>query len=417
MNETSTEIANGGFNPFSAAFSANPYPTYAALRARNEPVWFEPMNCFLLSRYEDVELTARNPRMVRSLAAVMPADVVREAQRQANFHNMPNHERFVQFSLLETDGDVHRKLRMVLLRAFSKSFIEQHRQMITGHVNALLDTLLPQGEIEFVSDLAAKLPGNIIGRILGVPEQDCDQLRIWSDEIVQYFDADRTEENKQRAESATTAFYEYLTAQIASRQAADSSGQDLLTTLVLARDKGELTETELMSTAMLILAGGNGSTIDVLGTGMLALLQHPAQLALLRADPTLIPGAVQEMFRFDSPLPFFHRYASEPLTVMSKTYPKGTKFGLLYGAANRDPDAFEQPDAFDVKRTPNRHVAFGRGAHLCLGNNLARLNMTVLFEQLLLRTRSIRLVTPTARYRPGLSSRGLVSLDLALDAA
>jgi cytochrome P450 len=403
------------FDPLSPSFAQDPYSVYDRLRQSPEPVFFAPMGCHLLSRYEDVEVAARNPVMVRSLEAFSDEVTIREQQVQANFHDMPNHEQFVQFSMLERDGEVHRRLRMVVLREFSKAFIEKHRAMVQAYVNRLLDDVLQNDTLEFVGDLAAQVPGHIIGRILGVPDEDCPQLRTWSEDIVQYFDADRTPENKARAENATREFYEYLLAQIDQRR--QSPTGDLLTTLVKAEASGELNETELVSTSLLILAGGHGSTIDVLGTGMLTLISNPDQLQRLRDDPSLMPTAVQEMFRYDAPLPFFHRYASEEVEVMGRVYPKGTKFGLLYGSANRDPDAFPEADAFRVDRVPNRHVAFGRGAHLCLGNNLARLNMDIIFSTLLRRVSTFELAINEPVFRPGLSSRGLTSLPLRISTA
>ena len=400
------------FEPLSRAFAQDPYSVYEELRQSPEPVYFAPMDCHLLARYDDVEGAARNPVMVRSPEAFMSANDIRQQQQRANLHDMPNHERFVQFSMLERDGEVHRRLRRVVLREFSGIFVEQHRAMVQACVDSLLDRLLQSNIIDFVEDLAARVSGQVIGKILGIPDEDCPQLRIWSEEIVQYFDADRTRENKNRAEKATTAFYEYLLRQIELKRS--QPRHDLLTTLIKAERSGELNETELVSTSLLILAAGHGSTIDVLGTGMFALLKNPAQLERLRSEPDLVQTAVQEMFRYDAPLPFFHRYAGEDVEVMGKPFSRGTKFGLLYGSANRDPHAFDHPDEFRIDRIPNRHVAFGRGAHLCLGNNLARLNLQVVFNTLLRRVADFKLLDPEPEFRPGLSSRGLIALPLRI---
>ena len=162
---------------------------------------------------------------------------------------------------------------------------------------------------------------------------------------------------------------------------------------------------------------GHGSTIDVLGSGMHALLLFPDEFARLRQNPDYIHTAVQEMFRFESPLPFFHRYAAEEMEILGRRYPKGTKFGLLYGSANRDPNQFPNADQFDVTRTPNRHIAFGKGAHLCLGNHLSRLDMEVIFQTLIERVRSIELLEEQPRYKRGLSVRGPQSLRVLLAAA
>ncbi len=400
------------FDPQSTAFAENPYRFYADLRRQNRPYYFEDADAFLLSRYADVDKAARNPRMVRSLDAFMDPDYIKEQQRARNWHDMPNHERFVQFSLLEQDGDTHFRLRVIVLRALSRRFVEQQRGMIQNYVDQLLDELLPQREFDFVADLASHVPGHIIGHLLGVPDEDCPQLRTWSEDIVQFFDVGRTAEHKLLAETATTEFYQYLSGLIAARRTEPED--DLISSLVAAQDAGEMNESELISTCMLILAAGHGSTIDVLGSGMHALIAHPDQMDLLRDEPGHINKAVQEMFRFESPLPFFHRYASEELVFNGQTYPRGTKFGLLYGSANRDPDQFPDADTFDINRDPNRHIAFGRGAHLCLGNHLSRLDMEVIFMRLLQRTRLIELPDPEPIYKASLSARGPESLRVAI---
>jgi len=400
------------FDPFSTDFTKDPYRTYALLRDEEQPYYYPEMDAHLLARYEDVESAARNAQMVRSPESFMSPELIALEQQKSNFHDMPNHEQFVQFSMLEQDGESHRRLRLIVLREFSRTLIERHRHMIQQYVDKLLDELMEQGNIDFVADLATHVPGHVIGNILGVPDDECPQLRLWSENIVQYFDANRTPERKHIAEQATTEFYHYLTALIADRRRHPKN--DLLTTLIAARDAGELNETELVSLCLLILAGGHSSTIDILGNGLFALLKHPEQLNLLRNSPSLISTAVQEMFRYDSPLPFFHRYASIELQVMGKTYPQGTKFGLLYGSANRDPRQFPEPNHFDISRSPNRHVAFGRGAHLCLGNNLARLDMEIIFLTLLDRTRDITLQIDEPAFKPGLSSRGISQLPISL---
>ena len=342
----------------------------------------------------------------------MDPGAVNAQQRARDWHDMPNHERFVQFSLLERDGATHFRLRVIVLRALSRRLVEQQCGMIQKYVDHLLDQLLQHREFDFVADLASHVPGHIIGHLLGVPDEDCPQLRIWSENIVQFFDVERTPAHKLLAENATTEFYFYLSGLIADRR--NKPQEDLISSLVAAQEAGEMTELELISTCMLILAAGHGSTIDVLGSGMHALISHQEQMHLLRQDPGHIQTAAQEMFRFESPLPFFHRYASEELTFNKKRYPKGTKFGLLYGSANRDPDQFPNADKFVVSRTPNHHVAFGRGAHLCLGNHLSRLDMEVIFLSILKRTKHIELTGAQPSYKKSLSVRGPESLDVSL---
>lgn len=399
------------FAPGSRAFANNPYKAYAGLRALDEPYYFAAADALLLSRFADVESAARNTILVRSAESFLSPDQVARRQRDANWHDMPNHERFVQFSLLDSDGEVHDRLRRIVMKHMSRRFVENQRAMIERFVADSLAQLLEQGEIDFITELARHIPGHIIGSILGVPEKDCEQLRIWSENVVQFFDINRTSEHKALAETATTEFYHYLLDLIADREAKPKA--DLTSALIQERDAGNMNETELISTCMLILMAGHGSTIDVLGSGMLLLIQHPEQMQRLKKYPELMPGAVQEMFRMESPLPFFHRYSREPVTVMGRQYPTGTKFGLLYGAANRDEREFALADEFKIDRSPNRHIAFARGAHLCLGNHLSRIDMEAIFTTLLAQTRTIELLA-APEYRPGLSTRGMDSLKLKL---
>ncbi len=412
VSDLDTSAVSAMFDPQSESFAQNPYDAYAVLRSKNEPYFYEGIGGWMLSRYEDVEKAARNAGLVRSLEAFMGVEDIAEEKRSMNWHDMPNHSRFVQFSLLDSDGDLHFRLRLLVLRLLSRSFVEQQREMIQNYVDKLLDRLLEKKEIDFVADLASHVPGHIIGNVLGVPDEDCPQLRVWSENVVQFFDVARSEKHKQLAEQATTDFYHYLLDLIAQRE--KQPKEDLISTLIAAKNTGELNETELISTCMLILMAGHGSTIDVLGSGMHALLRYPDELVRLRQNPEYIHTAVQEMFRFESPLPYFHRYAIEEFEVMGRRYPKGTKFGLLYGSANRDPNQFPSADQFDIARAPNRHVAFGKGAHLCLGNHLSRLDMEVIFLTLMKRVKNIELLEDEPKYKKGLSVRGPQSLQVLL---
>ncbi|MEM7277807.1 MAG: cytochrome P450 [Pseudomonadota bacterium] len=402
------------FDPLSEQFARDPYSIYADLRRIEQPVYYEAMDAWLLPRYKEVEQVALNRNCVRSLDAFMAPEQVSAERRKINWHDMPNHSRFVQFSLLDSDGDVHFRLRKLVLGVFTTRNISRYQSMIGEYLDVLLDALLQKGEIDFVEDLAAQIPGRVIGNVLGVPDADCTRLRAWSEDVVQFFDSGRTEDHKQLAERATTEFYAYLLELLALRDRVPKD--DLISTLLAARKAGEINETELISTCMLILMAGHGSTTDVLGSGMRALLQNPDQLQRLRDDPGHMQTAVQEMFRFESPLPFFHRYAAEDVEVLGHVYPKGSKFGLLYGSANRDSACFPEADSFDITRNPNKHIAFGRGAHLCLGNHLSRLTMQSVFLALLEKTRSIELLSDTVPFKRSLSVRGPIRLPLRLRA-
>ncbi len=400
------------FDPLSEAFAQDPYPTYAALREHG-PWYWEAGEMWLLSRFDDVFAAAVNPNMVRTLDGLKTPEEINDERRRANWHDMPHHQRFVQFSLLDSDGEVHRRLRRRLFGEFTHARIQALRPDIERHVDHLIEQAAGRGTFDFIEDFAAHVPGHIIGRLLGVPDEDCAILRTWSENIVQYFDIDRSDARKALAEDTTAEFYRYLLALSDARRKAPKD--DLISRLVADWDAGELDEDQCISTCMLILMAGHGSTIDVLGSGLHALLRFPDELQRLRNQPALMPAAVQEMFRFESPLPFFHRYAAEAIEINGFTLGKGSKFGLLYGCANRDELSIQRAGRFDVGRVPNRHLAFGGGAHLCLGNHLARLDMEIIFTRLLDRFASIALEdVPT--YKTGLAVRGPKALRVAVRA-
>ena len=243
---------------------------------------------------------------------------------------------------------------------------------------------------------------------------DRPRLRTWSEDIVQFFEPERTGAHRDLAEQATAEFAEYLAELAAIRR--KQPGPDLVSEMATWRDGTDrLDHDELISTAMTILMAGHGSTIDAAGNGMAALFRHPQQLAELKADPGLIHTAVQEMLRYEPPLPYFHRYALEGMQYRGYAFDKGAKLGFLYASASRDPACFTAPDTFDIRRDPNRHLAFGGGVHHCLGSHLARLNLEVMFNTVL---RRLPRLQPAAavdelEWRTGILTRGLVGLPVS----
>ncbi|MBM3603186.1 MAG: cytochrome P450 [Alphaproteobacteria bacterium] len=404
-------VRNALFDPSAPGFGADPWPAYARLRDQPGLPFWPGFDGHLAARMADVRAIALDRRMVRDPAAFCPPDEVRRLQVAGNFHDMPFHERFVQMSMLDIDGPDHDRLRRGVFPFFTKTRLEGLRGFVTDWVDGALDRLIPRGRIDFVPDLAAQLPGQVIGHLIGTDPALAPRMTEWSEHVVSYFDIGRTAAKKARAEEATRLFAELLEDLHAERAACPR--QDLMSAMIGAETAGLLTHDELIATIMQILHAGHGSTIDVMGSGLHALLTHADQLALLRANPGLMPQAVQEMFRFAAPLPFFHRYASEDLTLCGRHWPKGSKFGLLYASANRDPAAFAEPDRLDITRRPNVHLAFGAGAHVCLGNNLARLNMEILFTALLDRVPGLALDGPV-RWKAGLQAHGPTSLPLRL---
>jgi cytochrome P450 len=236
-------------------------------------------------------------------------------------------------------------------------------------------------------------------------------LRPWSAAIVRLYEKDHTRADEAQAEAATVEFAEMLTRLVHQRR--KSPADDLISALAQVESEGErLSPDELVATCMLLLNAGHEATVNAAGNSVLALLRHPDQLQKLMANPSLLSTAIEETLRYDSPLHFFHRFVLEDFEFKGFEFSKGETIGYLYGSANRDPEAFDDADKLDISRDPNRHIAFGRGVHFCIGAPLARLELEVLFSTLLRRIPGLRLADQEPEYNTGLVFRGLKRLQL-----
>lgn len=402
------------FDPYSAEFAQDPYPVYARMRKERPIHYHEGWGVWLFSGYEDIKTLVLDERLGRTMDHVMSRTEIAADRARRDWDAAPNHSRYVKVSILDSEGELHERLRKAVFRMFTPARVNQLRDFIQGLIERQIDALGPVKEFDFIEDLIAPVPGFVIGELLGVPEHDRPQLRSWSEDIVQFFEPERTVAHRELAEQATMEFAGYLADLAAMRR--EQPGSDLISEMIAWRDGADcLDHVELVSTAMTVLMAGHGSTIDALGNGMLALLRHPEQLDALKADPGLIHTAVQEMFRYDAPLPHFHRYALEDMEYRGHSFRKGDKLGFLYASANRDEACFATPDSFDIRREPNRHLAFGGGAHHCLGSHLARLNMEIIFNTVLRRLPGLSLAATVdaLQWRPGIQSRGLVRLPVS----
>ena len=403
------------FEPYSAEFARDPYPVYTHLR-RECPVYYhESWDAWLFSRYEDIRTLVLDERLGRTMDHVMSPEEVAADRASRDWEAAPNHSRYVKVSIIDSEGELHDRLRKAVFRLFTPARVSDLRGFIQRLIDRQIDALGLVGDFDFIEDLVAPVPGFVIGETLGVPARERPRLRTWSENIVQFFEPERTVAHRELAEQATTEFAAYLEALVAQRR--ERPGCDLLSEMIAWRDGGvRLSHDELLSTAMTILMAGHGSTIDAASNGMLALLRHPEQVAALQADPGLMPTAVQEMFRYDAPLPYFHRYALDDMEYRGRSFAKGAKFGFLYASANRDEAWFAAPDTFDIRREPNRHLAFGGGVHHCLGSHLARLNMEIMFNTVLRRLPGLSLAVAEddLQWKPGIQSRGLVRLPVVV---
>ncbi len=297
-------------------------------------------------------------------------------------------------SMINLDGAAHRRRRGIVSRGFTPRRVQEHAPHIRAICAALIDRARARGGvIDFVEAIAAPLPMMIIGDLLGVDPADHDRLLRWSDDLIGGLSSSAPVEALVAAQNAFLEYADYHRAVVADRRARPR--QDLMSVLVHAEIDGERLDDEaLLQESLLILVGGDETTRHVISGGMYALLRHPDQRALLAREPQRLPIAIEEMLRWVTPIQNMNRTATRDVTLHNETIRAGDKVLLLYPAANRDETVFTDPSRFDVTREPNPHVAFGGyGAHVCLGASLARLELLIMFEELLARAPDLELAS------------------------
>jgi cytochrome P450 len=386
------------------AVVADPYPAFARARAVAPVQWHEDLGLWLAFRHAEANAVLRDRRLGRVWRDKEPAE------RFGNFNLIHRN------AILEMEPPDHTRLRRLISTAFARGHVERLRPWVQDLARSLVDGLVERSggdePVDVLSGMAEQLPVDVIAELLGVPAVDRPLLRPWSNAIVKMYEYGRTTAIEDAAERAADEFVAYLRALTADRRRAP--GDDLLSHLVSVRDTGgdRLTEDELVTTCILLLNAGHEATVNVSGNGLLALLEHPDQLQRLRDDPTLLPTAIEELMRFDSPLQLFERTAIEDVEIGGVTVPAGQKIAALLGSANRDPAVFAEPDTLDVGRSENPHISFGAGVHFCIGAPLARVELQATFGALLERTS--RLELGRAERRPEFVIRGLRELPVVL---
>jgi cytochrome P450 len=403
----SERIDLASFDPHDPAFQADPYPVYAALRAQ-APCFvgrIQPSFPFhFVTRYDDVAAALRDPRLsAKKYPDEMLAQGVPDSFRRLG-------ELLTHMMLLK-DAPDHTRLRGLVNKAFTPRVVDGLRPRAAAIVDGLLDAVQTNGRMDVIRDLATPLPVIVIAELLGIPAADRERFKHWSDEIAVVMDGSIRTAGLPAAARSAGELAAYLGAQVAARRAAPCD--DLLSRLIAARDREDaLSEEELIATCVLILLAGHETTTNLIGNGMLALGEQPEAQERLRRDPALARSAVEETLRFDSPVQLTSRVALERVEIAGVPIEPGVEVDLSFGAANRDPAQFPDPDRFDVERAPNRHLSFGLGAHFCLGAPLARLEAQVAFEAIAARIPGWKLERAGIRRRPGLVLRGLESLPI-----
>ena len=397
--------ADLGYLPNDPSFIADPYPALARLREEFPVIYDEPTRQWLISRHRDVNALLRDRRLGRSyLHVATHEEWGREAppEWQAPFWQL------LWPQLIDREPPDHTRLRSLVLRAFTPRAVERMRPRIELVVTTLIDRVRQLGEFDLIADLMEELPVTVIADMLGIPESDRSLLRPWSAEITLMFELNPSLDYQQRATRASAEFSGYLRELLRSRQG--RAAQDLLADLSQAAEAGDrLSEDELVATCVLLLNAGHEASVNGAANSWWALFRHPATLAHLRERVDLVPTAIEELLRFDTPAPIFERWVLEDIEVEGVRIPRGQEVALLFAAANRDPRVFPNPDRIVLDRDPNPYLSFGAGIHYCLGAPLAKLEFDILFRQMLERMPHLELVSEP-RWKPRFVLRGLEAI-------
>ncbi|MDX1614623.1 MAG: cytochrome P450 [Candidatus Promineifilaceae bacterium] len=396
---------------YGQSFKQRAYEVYASMRS-NDPVFCQPgldgeTLIWFVSRYDEVVAALKDDhRFARDPRLALPSGQVNNPLGSlADLIN--NH-------MLNRDGEEHRRLRNLVSQAFTPRQVAELRPRIQTIADDLLDRVADRGQMDLIDDYAFPLPITVIAELLGIPVADRNKFRIWSDAFVT---PDLSPGATERFGALALEFVGYLRELFEARRVAPQD--DLISGLLQAEEAGDqLSEGELFSTVVLLIIAGHETTVGLIGNSSLALLQHPDELARLKAEPELMATAVEELLRYDPPVErALNRWTTEEVELGGRRIPAGQPVILILGAANRDEQQFDDPDDLDIERRPNPHVAFGRGAHYCLGAPLARLEGEIALNTLWRRLPNLRLAIDPGelQWRSSPTMRGVTALPVVWD--
>ena len=394
-------------------YLANPYPLYLQIREVDPVFWDEEEGGWVLTSHADVMAYLRDQRFSAQRMNIDTGWIPEELKASLE----PPISALTR-QMLFLDPPDHTRLRGLVSRAFTPRMVEKLRPRIRQLVDELLAPAQARGEMEVISEFAYPLPAIVIAEMLGVPPEDRERFTQWTSDFGLLLDGgggELTFEQVVQALQGVNEFMEYFREII--RQQREKPRDNLLQAMQQAEEQGDmLSEEELLGNCVLLLAAGHGTTTHLIGNGLLALLRNPEQMELLRADATLLPAAVAELLRYDSPVQLTSRLATEKLSIRGKEIEAGQEVLFCLGAANHDPAQFAQPDTLDLRRQENRYLSFGQGIHFCLGAPLARVEAEIAFGAFLQKFARPRLATETIEHFPSLVFRGLTALPLTFDA-
>ena len=374
------------YNPTSDSVRNYPYDTYDRLREKDPVHRMRMLDAWVLTRYQDVDMALRDHRRF------LKDDESSDGYRSMLYSNPPDHTR----------------LRSLVSKAFTPRSVSELQPRIQRMVEELLDDLEGKNRIDLIESFAFPLPVTVIAEMLGVPPEDMDRFKDWSNDISLTIEPSLTDEQIRRVQKASEELFEYFEGIMEQRRREPQD--DMITALMNAEEEGDrLTHEELLATLMLLLVAGNETTRNLIGNGTLALLRNPDQLQKLRDNPEMLDTAINELLRYDSPVQLDGRIVREEVEIDGNLIRPGQRLICAIGAANRDPAIFTNPNVLDIGRTEKSHIAFGRGIHHCLGAPLAMLEGRVAFSALLDRFPSMNLIAEP-EFREQVVLRGVEEL-------
>jgi len=391
---------------FTPEFHANPYPFYDELRWEDRLLEVTGFGSLIATGYEECRSILCDPGFKSGFSADFTEGGGDGWERRS-----PRTFRFFQRAMLGSNPPDHTRLRSLVNKAFTPRVVESLRPRVEAIVEKLLDEVGPRGKMDLVADFAYPLPVTVIAELLGLPAGDAERLKAWSQPLAQILDSMTRESTLEQAEQAQGELELYFQDQFEKHRA--RPGHDLLDGLLAAHESGDhLDDEELMATCTLLLVAGHETTTNLIANGTLALMRNRDQWERLRSEPqSLVPG-VEELLRYDSPVQFTSRRPWQDVEIFGKRIPADHEVVLILGAANRDPERFEEPDRLDLGRPDNAHLSFGQGIHFCLGAALARLEAEVAFRALPRRFPELELTDSELHYRPGFAIRALSALPV-----
>lgn len=378
-------------------YQRGPFAELAWIRA-NEPVYCDVNGMWALTKLDDIRWAERQPQL---------------------FSNAINGSRpngAPQPSMIDADDPSHADQRRVVARGFGPRQMKAYEDHVSEVSRQLVDAVIDTGECDVVADIARHLPMTLIGEMLGAPESDYEKLQTWSDRMIA--GSDKVENVTDDVVTAAFEYYAYISEVMDERRS--NPGDDLVSKFMHGGSEGEsLDDAHVVGNALLLLVGGNETTRNVIAGGLEALIRRPEQLTWATESPENFESAMEEMLRWVTPINHMNRTTTTDVEVRGVTIPAGSQVLMHYLAANRDEDVFAEPDRFDATRSPNPHIAFGWGPHLCLGANLARLELRSIFAEMLSRMKNIRFADAdfTPEYSHASFVRGIHSLPIRFDPA